>query len=235
MKHKHTFRLTSRIILLFLSLSLVKTAYADTGPPPPPEHGLTPFQIRVFLQGFYQGDQLMQRAMDYDGTNLFYRFADPIAERITVELHTPGQYGEENFTYAIPNVSLLNDGWASVDLPSEGTYYITIKTRNHLETVSSIPIDFSLTPREYDFTDAAGKAFDSNQLQLEPGVFGIYAGDINQDGSIDIDDSGPSIISVRSGDMGYIVTDITGSGSVDIDDSGPIIINVRAGVQKQTP
>ena len=236
MIHKHTLRLPSRIIMLILGLLLANTAHADTGPPPPPPgHGLTPFQIKVFLQGFYQGNGLMQRAMDHDGTDVFYRFADPIAERITIELHTPGQYGEKGFTFAITDVNLLNNGWAVADLPSEGTYFITIKTRNHLETVSSEPIDFALSPREYNFTDAAGKAFGSNQMQLEPGVFGIYAGDIDQDGSIDINDSGPSIISVRSGDLGYIVTDITGSGSVDINDSGPVIINVRAGIQKQTP
>ena len=222
--------------ILLSGLLFVNAVRADTGPPPPPPgHGLTPFQIKVFLQGFYQGDGLMRCAKDHDGTDVFYRFANPIAERITIELHTPGQYGEEGFTFAITDVNLLNNGWAVADLPSEGIYYITIKTRNHLETVSSDPIDFALSPREYNFTDAAGKAFGSNQLQLEPGVFGIYAGDIDNNLLVNILDLNPVIENVRNNITGYVEEDVNGDGLLNILDINLIIGNIRADVNAVTP
>jgi len=223
------------LFLLFIGLMVAKTVSADDGPPPPPDHGLTPFNIRVFLQGFYDGDELMRRAKDHDGMDHIYRFTDPIAERITIELHTPGHYGEEGHTYAVNNVNLLSDGWATVDLPSADEYYITIRTRNHLETVSMDPIDFSATPREYDFTTASNKAYGNNMIELEVGLWGIYAGDISQDGFIDGLDLTPSILEGRIGAVGYMVEDINGDGSVDGLDLTPIILNGRSGIEKQVP
>jgi len=223
------------LFLLFIGLLLAKTGGAKDGPPPPPDHGLTPFTIRVFLEGFYDGDELMRRAKDHDGTDHIYRFTDPIAERITIELHTPGHYGEEGHTYAVNNVNLLNNGQATVDLPSEGTYYITIITRNHLETVSMDPIDFSATPREYDFTTAPDKAFGNNLTELEPTVYGLFAGDIDSNELINILDLNPIIESVRNNEQGYIIEDINGDGMLNILDINLVISNIRTNITAKIP
>jgi hypothetical protein len=40
----------------------------------------------------------------------------------------------------------------------------------------------------YDFTQAADLAYGSNQNTLAPGIFGMIAGDLNADGTINEDD-----------------------------------------------
>lgn len=61
-------------------------------------------------------------------------------------------------------------------------------------------------------------AYGDNQKQVEPGVFAIYSGDINQDGVIDISDQVPLDNDIFNFASGYVVTDLNGDGVVDISD-----------------
>ena len=193
--------------------------------------------LKVFLEGFYDpAEGKMRKAQDFtEQGGLFDKFPGTIADKITVELHDPNNYGTP--VHVSEDIDLNQDGTASffIEEAISGDYYLTVRHRNHLETVSAVPLDFDQAEVNYDFTTSADQAFGSNQKQIASGVYGIFAGDINQDGEIDINDSGPVIISVRAGDKGYIVTNITGDGEVDIGDSGPVIVNVRAGIGKITP
>jgi len=63
-------------------------------------------------------------------------------------------------------------------------YYIVIKHRNSIETWSSGANSFLLNNLTYNFTTAATKAYGNNQKQIDasPIQFGIYSGDVNEDG-----------------------------------------------------
>jgi hypothetical protein len=87
----------------------------------------------------------------------------------------------------------------------------------------------------YDFTISADKAFGNNQKQLAAGIFGFYAGDVNQDGLININDAGPVNTGIRSAATGYLTIDINGDGLININDSGPVNTNIRSVVQSITP
>lgn len=68
------------------------------------------------------------------------------------------------------------------------SYYISIKSRNHLAVVSSNTIALNNNP-SYDFTTSASKALGNNQLAvLEPNVYGLYAADCNANGIISLSD-----------------------------------------------
>jgi len=54
-------------------------------------------------------------------------------------------------------------------------------------------------------------ALGDNQIQLEPGVFAIYSGDINQDGFIGVDDVAIVDNQNLNGDMGYVLGDVNGT------------------------
>ncbi len=216
-------------------LSVQTAAATDGPPPPPPGHGYAPFNIRVFLEGFYDTNGIMNRAKDHDGDSAFERFSHPIAERIDVEIHTPGNYGQSEYVVVIEGVNLLEDGWATLDLPSEGEYYIAIKTRNHLETVSMEPVNFAGETRVYDFTIAAIKAYGENQIELEPGVFGMYAGDIDQSGSVTIFDRADVIQALSLGQHGYIPEDLDGDGSITIFDRAIVINALSVGREAIKP
>jgi len=192
------------------------------------------FEVKVFLEGFYMSDQgKMRKAQDYAGGQFGDYWPGSQADVITIELHETTNYGSPAHTFS--DVALAQDGTAEINTDNiSGSYYLTVKHRNHIETVSADPIDFSNTG-SYDFSTSASQAFGNNQKELESGVYGIYAGDVNQDGSINIDDSGTAITDVRNGLQGYVPCDITGNGSVNIDDSGTVITNVRNGISKKTP
>lgn len=78
-------------------------------------------------------------------------------------------------------------------------------------------------------------AYGDNQKQVEPGVFAIYSGDINQDGVIDIFDVIDMDNDVINFNAGYIPTDLNGDGVADIFDVILLDNNVLAFVASVTP
>jgi hypothetical protein len=67
------------------------------------------------------------------------------------------------------------------------------------------------------------------------GVYAIFSGDINQDGSIDFNDYPTLDISSSNGDLGYVATDLNGDASTDFNDYPLIDINSSLGIIKSTP
>ena len=99
-------------------------------------------------------------------------------------------------------------------------YYIQLEHRNSLETWSNTPQQFSGNTLNYDFTTAETQAFGNNMSQINsaPLRFGIYSGDVNQDGIIDLTDVLMIYNDANVFGSGYVVTDITGNGLVDLND-----------------
>jgi hypothetical protein len=59
------------------------------------------------------------------------------------------------------------------------------------------------------------KAYADNQIEVEPGVFAIFSGDIDQNGSVDALDFLLLDPDIQNGEGGYLLTDLDGSGGVD--------------------
>lgn len=103
-----------------------------------------------------------------------------------------------------------------------GTYYLQVKGRNCLETWSKTGGE-SFVPgvaMNYNFTTAITQAYGSNMLQIDasPVRYGIYSGDVNKDGTIDVTDLGLIDNDVNNFTTGYVLTDLTGDYTVDISD-----------------
>lgn len=65
---------------------------------------------------------------------------------------------------------------------ANGDYFIVVKHRNHLGVRSNSAVTLNkggLT--QYDFSTAASQALNSQQTELETGVWGIYGGNVNND------------------------------------------------------
>lgn len=60
--------------------------------------------------------------------------------------------------------------------------------RNHIETWSAAPISFTGDTVICNFTASFSSAYGDNQIEVAPGIFAIYAGDVNQDGLVDVSD-----------------------------------------------
>ena len=78
-------------------------------------------------------------------------------------------------------------------------------------------------------------AYGNNQKEVEPGVFAIYSGDINQDGVVDIFDVIDMDNDVINFNAGYIPTDLNGDGVTDIFDVILLDNNVLAFVAASSP
>lgn len=119
---------------------------------------------------------------------------------------------------------------------SDGGYYIQVKHRNSLETWSQFVI-CNGSELIYDFTNDDQKAYGGNQKQIDfsPEKYGIYAGDVNQDGAIDASDLSIADNDSYSALSGYTVSDITGDRFVDASDVAIIDNNASLSVNKVTP
>ncbi len=89
----------------------------------------------------------------------------------------------------------------------------------------------------YDFTSAANKAYGNNQAQVDssPIKFGIYSGDVNQDGNEDAIDLGLIDNDAYNYVTGYVATDLTGNNFTDALDLAIADNNVYNFVSKITP
>ena len=162
------------------------------------------------------------------------QFGEGIADEITVELHNALEY--ETIEQTFNNVQLDIYGNTTITVPTEltGEYYITIKHRNSIVTVSALPVSFAGNTITYAF-DAPGKAYGGNLLQMTDGTYVIYGGDVNQDETIDSADMTPVDNDATNFMVGYLATDVNGDGTVDSGDMTIVDNNASGFISAVTP
>ncbi len=121
---------------------------------------------------------------------------------------------------------------------SSGTYYISVKHRNSIETWSKSGGEFlqrGLGNTEYyNFTESDTKAF-GNNLVLKGSKYCIYGGDANQDGVVDVLDLGLADNGTFNFETGYLNTDFDGNNVVDAADLAIVENNAFLLIAKMTP
>ncbi len=165
--------------------------------------------LTFYLEGLWNGSGL-NKAQSEAGD----AFPGDVADQVQIELHKAANYNE--VVYTAPDVNLNTAGQAAITVPAThtGSYYLAVKHRNSIETVSALPLALSGTTISYDFTDNAGKAFGDNMKAVD-GIYVIYGGDVNQDGVVDGLDMIPVDNQAANFGTGYIPEDINGDGSID--------------------
>jgi hypothetical protein len=186
------------------------------------------FHLKAMLQGLYLGNGKMIAApFSSDGVSPM-----SIADTIIVELRDTTQF---NVIHTIKGL-LDTAGNAIITFPGSvngNRYYLVVGHRNSIAVWSANPVTISATTN-YDFTNAIAKAYGDN-LADDGGVFMLFSGDINQDGSIDFNDYPDLDISSNNGDLGYLTYDLNGDASVDFNDYPVLDINSVNGVILITP
>lgn len=190
---------------------------------------VTNLALTAFLQGMYLSASTMTSApFNADGVS-----PTTIADTITVELRNASS---QALSYSATSI-LSTNGLSNISFAGEvsgASYFIVIKHRNSIATWSANPVLFSAST-SYSFSSSDAQAAGSNLVNLGNGVYGIYSGDINQDGSVDFNDYPSLDISSSNGDLGYLPYDLNGDASVDFNDYPIIDINSSNGIISITP
>jgi hypothetical protein len=184
---------------------------------------LKSLSVNVLLESLYNGSATLNKAQDATGD----KYPGNVADQISIELHSPTNYA--TIIYSVNNVNLSTSGVATLTLPLtySGTYYLTIKHRNSIEITSAAPISFGGGSVSYSF-DSPEKAFGGNLKLLASGEYGIFAGDVNQDGVVDAADLVSVDNAAAAFSTGYINNDVNGNGLVN--DSDVVITGNNAAV-----
>ncbi len=188
--------------------------------------------VTVLLEGLYKGGGKMRPAMDANGPH----FGNATADLITIELHSSVA---GNFSSKLYSTTALLDtnGFVQLSTPSglNGSYYIVVKHRNSIQTVSSNPVSFSSTSINYNFTNSASSAYGNNLKTLGGGKYGVYTGDTNNDGIINAMDLNGIGNDASGFIQGYVTSDLSGDGIVDALDLIQADSNAANFVSAHTP
>ncbi len=209
----------------------VGTSWADVTPAG--SSGKT-LDLKAYIEGFWNGST-MNQAQDVDqDENIFNKFSGTTVDTLSVYL--AGADAPWATLYAAHAVNINTDGSMAISLPENfsGSYYIVIDHHNSVETWSALPVDFSGTAIDYDFTTAAGQAYGSNQKSMGT-VWVLYSGDVNNDEYIEF----PDVVAIYNlsvaGFFGYTLYDLDGSGYIEFLDYIIAYNNSTNGVGMNTP
>ena len=101
-----------------------------------------------------------------------------------------------------------------------GDYYLVIKHRNHLDIETSSActgLTWGTEPDVYNFTSGTGKYKGGDACMLETSVYGMYTGDADDDGQVQVDDKN-DYWQTQVGESGYKCSDFDLNGQVQISD-----------------
>jgi hypothetical protein len=168
------------------------------------------------LEGLYNGGGTMRQANDDIGAH----WPAGVADHITIELHDPVTYS--TIIGTVTNVSLSTTGIATAAIPGiyNGSYFVTIKHRNSVETTTAAAVSFAGASISQSY-GSTGNVFGGNMKssgELPTPHYLIYGGDVNHDGGVDTDD----YIGIDNDSYNYVTgyfdTDVDGNGTVDTND-----------------
>ncbi|MCD4788389.1 MAG: hypothetical protein K8R37_00195, partial [Bacteroidales bacterium] len=215
---------------------------------------------KVFLEGPFTGSEMntglndqnflalnnpySSLPWDHTGTEGVLSFSDPdVTDWVLIDFRDTSSAGA-----ALPGTSigtkaalLLKNGQVIspygglplyLNIAITNNLYIVIQHRNHLGILSANPVTEAGGMYSYDFTSGSGQAYGTDaQKNLGEGKYGMYAGDADANGDIDMQDK-TNIWATQSGTNGYKSGDFDMNGQVNNPDKNDVWIgNIGAGSQ----
>ncbi|MFV1967775.1 MAG: CSLREA domain-containing protein, partial [Pirellulaceae bacterium] len=225
---------------------------------------IAPLTLKAFLEGPYDstGDTMRTSLVDAGELPLSHPFSDPIyngtvldfdgdvslttmpdsvAEWVLVSLRTGTGAGTE---YQVQPALIFEDGAiatpgnSAVCADNEGgsVVYVVVRSRNHLDIMSSGTVDISGGSGSWDFTTAATQAFGSDaQKELETGVYGMFAGDGTFDGQVTASDFNLWLVDTKAVKTGYLLSDYNLDVQVTASDFNLWLVNTKAVAMSKVP
>jgi hypothetical protein len=163
-------------------------------------------ELKIVMEGFY--DNVSKTLNMMDSVTVYIR-------------NITAPYDIQDTSIAVIDSISLQGNFKLTNTPT-GTYYITVKHRNCLETWSKSggEIFTNGATINYDMTDNSSKAFGNNLLQIDssPDVFAMYSGDVVNDNFIELSDVIYTYNDAAVFATGYIISDVTGNNVTGLAD-----------------
>lgn len=172
--------------------------------------GSKDMSLEFFIQGYYNTATNNMRSVKFNQDGV-----SPLTDVADVRVELREATAPYNIAYTTTALLKNNGMLFCENVWRSGSYYIVLVGNNFIRTWSAAPVLFDGNPVLYDFTTAASKAYGDNMAQLEPEVFGLYSGDLNQDGNIDTIDYPIWEMDSNNFESGMFNTDLNGDGNVD--------------------
>lgn len=168
---------------------------------------------KLFIEGFYD---ITSHQMFPVKANQGIGVSTTAVDDVTLELRDASTLALAATTTSI----LQTNGLATATFNSaiSGSYYLVIKHRNALQTWSASPITVSSSTPLYDFTTSSLQAYGANMAAIEPNVYAIYSGDLDNDGFIDLPDYSFWETDYNNNSVGSFSSDLDGDSFVDLPD-----------------
>ena len=144
-----------------------------------------------------------------------------------VTLATPESIVGQQVVFLLDDGSLVDINGNNIKFgnPIDHQCFITLFHRNHLGVISAYPLTETGGVYTFDFTTPVGQGYGTDaQKNLGGGIYGMYGGNGNADGYIDMDDK-TSIWSIEAGTSGYMNGDFNMDSQTDNADKNDIWIN----------
>ncbi len=178
--------------------------------------------LNAFLEGYYLTNGLMTPNLKNHGLGNNNAMTDSIIVELRDSIQTDS-------VVAVIKSQLNINGTTVCYFPGIiGSYYLVLKHYNTLETWSANPIILSVNPTYYSFSTSSAKAYGNNLKQVEPGVFALYSGDLNQDENIDLLDAAEIESRINNFDSCYLPSDLNGDGNTDLLDFPILESNIES-------
>jgi hypothetical protein len=187
--------------------------------------------LNLLLEGLYNSNGTMNPSLDASGAPVW---STDITDQITVELRDNGNFSNIIFTKAEVLISTAGLVTFAVPAAYSSSYYIAIRHRSGIITVSATPVPFTTPQINYSF-DVASKAYGSNMKLMQGGYYAFYGGDVNQDGVVDTGDMTPVDNGSAAYLSGYRNPDANGDGIIDTADMTLVDNNSSNYVSAATP
>lgn len=183
----------------------------------------TNFNIKLAIEGFY--DNVLNKHIINDTVTAYLR-----------EVNSP--YNIIDSSKKVIDKTTLTGNF-EFNNALTGTYYISVKHRNSIETWSKVNGESynPMTMMSYDFTTSNTKAFGNNMIQVDasPVTTALYSGDVTQDGVIDASDMSVVENDKSNSVTGYVSTDVNGDYAVDASDVSIVENNSSSSVMAVKP
>jgi hypothetical protein len=209
-------------------------------------------KIKVWMEGPYQASGMSFTLKTAGSIPLTSPYADGrtvttvpdgATDWISVELRSsasePTVKQKSFFLKSDGSIADLDGTTTDLQMPdvAPASYFIVVSHRNHLAVMSAAAVALSASPASlYDFTGGSGQYYGSNGAkQIEAGVWGMWAGDVNQDKNVTTTDYTSWYNSARLGESGYKTTDVNMDGVVTTMDYTQWYNNARLGAASPVP